>query len=160
MMSEAELKFLLSHVETRDTVWEWGSGRSTFVIASKARRVVSVEHDPAWAVKVMSVGLPNVSVLHHPPDMPFDASAELDGDGETFASYVGAYSGQGIGVVVLDGRARVACARRVAETAPFGPSPGMKVFLHDCEREEYAPIMSYFLPKATEGRLMLLEPRL
>ncbi len=158
MISESELKFLLSHVGPADSVWEWGSGRSTFAIASKVRHITTVEHDPSWAIKVMAQARPNVSVLHYPPDLPFDNAT--DGDGETFASYVAAYSGLGINAVLIDGRARVACARRVGETAPFGPNPGMRIFLHDCEREEYAPIMSYFLPKATEGRLMLLGPRL
>ena len=158
MISAAELQFMLSHVGPRDVVWEWGSGRSTLALARKAARVTTVEHDPAWAIKVTAQAAPNVSVLHIPPNLPFDNTT--DGDGQTFASYVDSYSGLGVSVVLIDGRARVACARRVAETAPFGPNPGMRVFLHDCEREEYAPIMSYFMPKATEGRLMLLEVRL
>jgi hypothetical protein len=34
----------------------------------------------------------------------------------------------------------VAAARWIAERAPFGPHPKMRVLLHDCDRPSYASI--------------------
>ena len=167
-LSQAELDFLGSHVKIADSVWEWGTGETTKYLASRCRRLVSVEHSPMWAVSAISSGQGSSSVLYVPQDQPLIEHTH-DGDGDTHRNYVDIYTGYGVDVVLIDGRARVACARRVAETAPFGPNPGMVVFLHDCERSEYARIWKdresedgpdgYFKRIAVVERLMLMEAR-
>lgn len=158
-----EIEFLRSHLKPTDRVFEWGTGATTKLFSRLCRSVTSVEHDAVFAAKTILEMQPNTSVLHVPPNGPLRYVGD-DGDGDSFRSYVEAYTGAGVDVVLIDGRARVACARRVAETAPFGPTPETRVFLHDWAREEYAPIYlgtdAYFRQIDTRERLMLLGPKL
>jgi SAM-dependent methyltransferase len=61
------IDYLEAHLCSTDTVYEYGSGGSTLFFGAHAGRVISVEHDPAWADAVMAVatklGLSNVTVL-------------------------------------------------------------------------------------------------
>lgn len=170
-LSPEEFDFLKSRLLRTDTVWEWGCGATTTLFSYLCRKVTSVEHHPIYAARAVLGMIRGSSVLYVPPDLAFDAASQDDGDGDTFRSYVESYTGAGVDVVFIDGRARVACARRVAETAPHGPHPEMKVFLHDWERPEYEPIWreesapgagdaGYLRRVETVGRLMLLEARL
>lgn len=138
LMSEAEAAFLARYISPEHTVWEWGAGVSTAWLAQRARNVWAVEHDRNWAVEVLSFAPPNAAVLWVPPDLPIDS--DVDGDRESFRRYVMAYTGKGIDVVLVDGRARVDCLHQVAELAEYGPDPKMSVFLHDSLRPEYAAL--------------------
>lgn len=158
-----ELAFLGSRVGKPDTVWEWGTGESTFYLAYRCRRVISVEHQPPRAAEAVlraaNAGLTNVSILSIPPNLPYVEGTIDDGDLSTFRSYVESYVGRGIDAVVIDGRARIDCARFVVERAPFGPDPLTRFFLHDCERPQYAPIFEMLQEDSRVGRLALLRPR-
>jgi len=157
-----EFEFLRSHLRPTDSVFEWGVGATTTLFSAVCRRVVSVEHIGVFSARSILALRPNAALYHIPTDLPVTDQL-ADGDYETFRSYVDCYQGQGIDVVLIDGRARVACARRVAETAPFGPHPGMRIFLHDWDRKEYAAIYSdpdgYFRMTEAVGRLALMEPK-
>lgn len=143
-MTDNELAFLGSHVGPRDNVFEYGGGMSTAYLSTRCRRLVTVEHQPTRAAELtlglLNAGLTNVSVYAVPPDAPYVEGGDDDGDLATFRSYVQTYTGLGVDVVVIDGRARCAVARWIAERAPYGPHPGLRVFLHDCDREELKPI--------------------
>lgn len=167
-MTRAEVDFLAANIKPTDRVWEWGSGGSTLWLAERCRSVVSVEHQRQFAVDVIHDAPSNVSVLYVPPELPYVEGTEDDGDYETFRSYVNAYTGQGIDVVLIDGRARLWCARHVAENAAYGPHPGMRFFLHDVERSQYDRIWrddpslwgdAWLKPVARAGNLMMLEVR-
>ena len=152
-----------------DSVWEWGTGATTRYLAGRCKRLVSVEHDATWAINAISSGLTNSTVLYVPQDLPLVDPSD-DGDGDTHRSYVETYTGKGVDVVLIDGRARVACARQVAEAAAHGPHPGVRIFLHDWERPEYESIWrdadkfgnseGYFRRVEVVGRLMRMEARL
>jgi len=167
-LSFPEYEFLGNNLKPTDNVWEWGSGNTTTVLSALCRKVTSVEHDPVFAARACLGLMRGVSVLYVPPDLPM-TDPHADGDYDTFRSYVDTYTGQSIDAVLIDGRARVACARRIAETAPFGPHPGLRVFLHDFDRPEYAGIIQtevdgkvtgWFREVSRVGRLMLMEPAL
>lgn len=171
-MTDAEIEFLASVIKPTHRVWEWGSGGSTVWLADRCRRVTSVEHDPKWArsalARIDTLGTTNASVLYVPTDHPWPRPGEelSDGDRDTFRSYIQAYTGKEIDVILIDGRARVDCARQVADGAAYGPNPDTVVLIHDCEREEYAPIwtskkdggLGYFEAGKRVGNLMQLRP--
>lgn len=159
MMTDAELAFLAQGLRPRENLWEWGAGASSPWLARKAARLTSVEHDRMWAQTVLAVLPSTASLIWCPLDR--EPAAGEDGDDNDAWHYVRTYTGEGVTAVILDGRARVACARRVAETAPFGPHAEMRIWLHDCHRPEYEPIWILHLrPVDRVGNLMLLEARL
>lgn len=135
-MTVDEVAFLRSHLLLTDRVWEWGAGWSTGYFAQFVARWTAVEHDRGWARELLPYLRPNTSLLYVPPDKPWDPASLEDGDGDTFHSYVRAYRGKWPDVVIVDGRARVACMAQVYDGSPI---PRV-VLLHDCERSEYADI--------------------
>lgn len=153
-LSDKELEFLGTHVGLQDVVFEWGSGLSTAFLATRCKRLTTVEHQPTRAAEIAlglyNAGKTNVAVYCVPPDLPYQEGGEDDGDLATFHSYVTAYTGQGVDVVLSDGRARVETIRWAVERAPFGPTPAMRWFVHDVDREALAPIF--------KGPERLLEP--
>lgn len=117
-------------MEGRERVFEFGSGQSTRWFSRRARSVVSVEHDAAWASRVEreSEKLANVSVLFR----------DCDGDDLTSSAtdpYVGALSEQrsAFDIVVVDGRARARCL----EVAPECLEAQGLLILDNSDREEY-----------------------
>ncbi len=160
-LNDAELAFLGEYVTRSTTVFEYGSGVSTMYLAPRCRRLITVEHQPAWAAMMTlwahNDGMHNVTVICCPPNMPYVEGTADDGDLSTFRSYVESYTGKSVDVVIIDGRARVETARYVLERAPFGPSPGLSVFLHDADREQYAPILTMFKEEKRVDRLALLR---
>jgi hypothetical protein len=136
--------------------------------------VTAVEHIPEWAMGAMyaAQATRNVSIIYAPPDLPYVEGTDDDGDIATFRTYVTSYVGRGIDVVLIDGRARISCAQWVAEGAPFGPHPDMRIFCHDVDREQLWPIFkdtvdaegnvtakAIFREESRVGRLVLLRVR-
>lgn len=154
-MSSDEIEFLGDHLKSDDLIWEWGSGGSTLWLSSQVKHVTSVEHQPSWARELLQVIPRNVNLIVSTPQKIY-VEGENDGDYETFNRYVDCFpAGWDPSLILIDGRARVACARRVSQLMP---SSGIPVFLHDCEREEYREIWEKWLrPTKTVGRLMRLE---
>lgn len=160
-MTPGETAFLAAHLKSTDVAWEWGSGSSSTWLARRVRSVTSVEHQAHYAASLIKSAPSNLSVLFIPPSSPYVEGGEDDGDLTTFKDYVECFQGRNVDVIVVDGRARTWCCRHIAETAPFGPFPGQRIFLHDCDRSQYAPIWETHLREvARVERLMLLEPRL
>lgn len=167
-MSNEEIEFLDRSLSPRDRVWEWGSGSSTLWLSERCKRVTSVEHKRHFAANVIAAAPANLSLLYVPVDATYIEGTEDDGDLQTFRHYVQCYNGGDIDVVLFDGRARVACAQQVAEHSTFGPHPGMKFFLHDCDRAQYDPIWrddeakgwrAWFDPVERVGSLLLMKWR-
>lgn len=167
-MTPEEIAFLEKGLTPQSRVWEWGSGGSTLWLAKRVQRVTTVEHQKAHALSVIGWAPENVSVLYIQPDFPYTEGGADDGDLETFRSYAGAYTGENIDVVLIDGRARLWCARQVAENSHFGPHPEMSFYLHDCERGIYDRIWkddhslwgdSWFTPVERVGNLVKMEMR-
>lgn len=156
-LTEPELQFLASHVRLTDVVFEFGTGMTTSFLASRCKQLTAVEHIPTLAAQAVLCayhsGQRNVSVLSVPPGMPYQDGGEDDGDLATFREYVQSYSGRGVDVVLLDGRARCAAALWIAERAPFGPHPGLKVFLHDVDRPQLEPIWKDQVVPGEDGPL-------
>jgi hypothetical protein len=87
-------------------VFEYGAGNSTLWYAARCARVRSVDHDRTW-VDAISARMPaNVELLHRPTGGD-DVEAPA---GDEYVEAIGAPDAYD--VVVIDGRARVACARR------------------------------------------------
>lgn len=122
-------------------VFEWGSGSSTLWLAARAKEVVSVEHDGAWAREVQahldaSSEGSKVSLSHVGPQTDGHIRSKKRGfEGQFFDNYVAAIlDTQGkFDLIVIDGRAREAClTMAVARLAPGG-----RILLDDFRRKRY-----------------------
>lgn len=171
-MTPAETSLLERNLKRTDNVFEWGSGASTLWLAARVRHVTSVEHQIHFAEELLArldaTDGADVSLLFVPPNERYTEGTEDDGEFSAFRDYVSCYTGRGATVAIIDGRARVACARWIMECAQFGPSPSLRVFLHDAQREQYADIWrddpergwkSWFSVVERVDNLMLLAPR-
>ena len=155
------MEFLLANVRPDDRVFEYGSGETTLRLVERCRYITCVEHKGVYAGRMIAAlyGRPNASVIYAPPDLPYVEGTPDDGDLATFRTYVESYVGKGIDVVLVDGRARVESVRYVLERAPFGPHPELRLFAHDIERPELAPILEMMREESRVGRLALLRVR-
>jgi hypothetical protein len=97
-------------------VFEYGSGYSTLFWASRAKEVVSVEHDRAWYEKIAKLAPDNVQLILAPIEREeADPSPELR---EQFDAYAGAIDGR-FHIIVVDGyarsRVRYLCAQKALQ---------------------------------------------
>ncbi|MFZ2014510.1 MAG: class I SAM-dependent methyltransferase [Nocardioides sp.] len=156
-----EIEVWLSALPRPARVFEYGAGASTVWLARRSGEVVSVEHDPGFAVAMEALlsTVPNATMLLRPPTpsgRPAVPSAKEGYAGLDFASYVAAIdevSGD-FDLVVIDGRAREASLERALPRLADG---GIVVFDNTRRRRyrraiEAAPVV--------ERRLRGLTPTL
>jgi hypothetical protein len=129
-------EFLASRVDSR--IFEWGSGASTFWLASRSATVQSVEHDVDWAA-AMQRDLPsNAAVRAVVPQRrsPVVVGSRKAGfSGLDFTDYVAAIDEtEGpYDLIVVDGRAREACLERAVKRL----APGGLIVFDNVERRRY-----------------------
>lgn len=153
-------RWLESYIDSHMKVFEWGSGGSTIFFARHASRVISIEHDLAWfravSARLVVASLDGVQLLHVPPDLCTDYSSPLEEgamkrykstdtrfENELFFRYAGSileYPDEYFDVVMVDGRARIACLylslRKVTD--------GGAVILDNSDRAHYATALDLF----------------
>ena len=151
-MTEAESGLIFSHITQNAIVLEYGSGKSTRSIASKCKSITAIEHQPSWYNTVLATLPENASLLLRTPDLPYQEGGD-DGSYEQFKSYVDAPLGSTFDIVIIDGRARVACA---AMCQLLCKSDGL-VFVHDFERSEYQAVLEYLDLVSLVGKMALLK---
>lgn len=117
--AEAVERFLAAR--TGAEVFEYGSGASSLWLARRAARVVSVEHDAAWAgpVAARAGAFPNLTLRLVEPARSdrVDAMRSVRAaPGLDFTAYVRAIEAAGgpFDLVVIDGRCRPQCLRAAA----------------------------------------------
>ena len=113
-------------------VFEYGAGNSTLWYAERCAAVTSVEHDPGWVATLRQRLPANVELLHRATTG--DAVDAPDDD-----PYVTALEDPGaFDIVVIDGRARLACARRVLPRL----APNALAILDNADRRSLAAILA------------------
>jgi hypothetical protein len=132
-------------------VFEYGSGGSTLFFASRVRKLVSVEHDPAWHAEVSRVirdeRLDHCDYRLLPPanretrgvpDAPTFVTYTGDGfPGVTFTDYarsIEEFPDASLDMVSVDGRARNSCIFHAKPKV----KPGGYLVLDNAERDDYA----------------------
>jgi hypothetical protein len=133
--------------------FEYGSGASSLWLAARSGEVHTVEHDAGFA-RVMrdaitSAGLDSKVTLHEVPadvvDVPVTRSGRRGEDAVDYTSYTRSIEIPGglFDLVIVDGRARVACLQAAVSKL----APGGLVVFDDAQRLRYrAGIRSVGLP--------------
>ncbi|MBM9606615.1 hypothetical protein [Desulfopila inferna] len=131
------LDFLADRIRPFMTVFEYGSGNSTFWWSERVKRLISCEHDKEWYAEFRS-------------KMPADITYLLrraKGGSREYAMEITTY-GSIFDVVVIDGRDRVDCAKNsVSALRPNGV-----IVWDNSDRDEYRDGYD-FLHKAAFKRL-------
>jgi predicted O-methyltransferase YrrM len=140
----AEVEHHLDALTGRARVFEYGSGASTMWLGRRAGEVHSVEHDKGFYA-FLAPQLDSLSHVHlrlvepQPSLQPRTPSRRRGHEGLDFTDYVASIDDVpgAFDLVVVDGRARVASARRaLPRLAPDG-----LLVLDNANRDEYAAIV-------------------
>ena len=148
--------------------FEFGSGRSTLFFAKRMKWVTSVEHANGWHNKVKKMlvteGIDNAELLLAAPDPAFRlpqlsslqqmriSAEDYPAKDELFDDYyqtINRFEDESLDLVVVDGRARVSCARAAI---PKLKSGGI-LLLDNSERARYAVVHQWLAqwPKLVTG---------
>lgn len=132
-----EVDFLLQALRPDQTVLEWGAGGSTIEIARRVKKVYSIEHDTMiWYSRVRDEitleGLEEKIILVHVPKNKEEPEGH-DGAQEHYRDYIAfpRNFNRTFDVVLIDGRARVECAKVAAELL----APDGIIFIHDYKHD-------------------------
>lgn len=140
------IDWLDAYLKPEMSVFEYGAGGSTLYLAKRVRNVVSVEHDEGFYQLVKEIlsqrANPNCQLMLHKPEPceesdPAFASYQEKYQGLCFESYVKAidsYPDQSFDLVLVDGRARMACVKRALAKI----KPGGALMLDNSNRPAYA----------------------
>ncbi len=115
------IDFIKERLKKQHSVFEFGSGNSTFFYAKYAGLVVSVEHDKAWYDKIISKKPENAELVY----------CELVYDGDYCR--VPLKLEEKFDIIIVDGRDRVNCCKQAVEAL----SDKGVIVLDDSEREIY-----------------------
>ena len=122
------IDFIADRIQKSHTIFEFGSGNSTFYYAQRAKKVVSVEHDKAWYDKISATKPMNSEMIF----------CELQKNGDY--SKMPESMGQKFDIIIVDGRDRVNCCfHSIGALSESGV-----IVLDDSERESYADAVSFF----------------
>lgn len=112
--------------EEKLSVWEWGSGSSTFFFAKRAKALISVEHNPRWHREAQGavLGRSNCLIeliesepipLGHDPRNPdhYCAAGRVGHNFRLYASFIDSFGE--FDLIVVDGAVRPSCMKHAKE---------------------------------------------
>lgn len=115
------IDFITNRITDDLIIFEFGSGNSTFFYASKAKKVVSVEHDESWYMQIRDKTPANADILYQVLEYGGEYCKTMTRQPFKFD------------IVVVDGRDRVNCMLNAVE----GLTETGVVVLDDSERTAY-----------------------
>lgn len=125
------IDFIKERIKKQHTVFEFGSGNSTFFYARYAGIVVSVEHDKEWYDKIVKEKPENSEMIF----------CELVRGGDY--CHMPMKLEEKFDVIIVDGRDRVNCCKQAADAL----SASGVVVLDDSEREFYREAVDFLVKK-------------
>ncbi len=125
------IDFIKTRLKHQHTVFEFGSGNSTFFYAKYAGIVVSVEHDKEWYDKIINTKPENAELIY----------CELVRDGDYCR--VPLKLEETFDIIIVDGRDRVNCCKQAIHAV----SEKGVIVLDDSEREFYKEGINFLVKK-------------
>lgn len=151
-MAPSEVELIVKYLNKDMIVLEYGSGGSTTFFPKYVKMYHSIEHDKTWFNRVGDELPENARLYWVPQNFPRTQPTRR----EQFVDYVEYINSIGVpkyNAVLIDGRARVACAIEVIRYLTFDSV----VFLHDSNRAEYLPIFNIYDVIEKAGSLRVLK---
>jgi len=149
-------EWLDGYLQKNMTVFEWGSGGSTFYFSKKVKSVASVEHSPEWyervRISMRHERVENCDYFLIPPQksiiarfLPYRSYTYVSKTFkehenlffQNYACKIDEYPNETFDLVVVDGRARAACMGRAIKKI----KKGGVLLLDNSERSLYFPAM-------------------
>ena len=125
------IDFIKDRLKKHHTIFEFGSGNSTYFYAKYAGIVVSVEHDKEWFDKIVSTKPENAELIY----------CELVRDGDYCR--VPLKLEENFDIIIVDGRDRVNCCKQAVNSV----SEKGVIVLDDSERPDYREGISFLINK-------------
>jgi hypothetical protein len=125
------IDFIKERLSKQHTVFEFGSGNSTFFYAKYAGVVVSVEHDKEWYDKIVGSKPENAELIY----------CELVRDGDYCR--MPTKLEETFDIIIVDGRDRVNCCKQAVNAV----SENGVIVLDDSEREFYREGVNFLIKK-------------
>ena len=125
------IDFIKERISKQHSVFEFGSGNSTFFYAKYAGKVVSVEHDQEWYNKIVTTKPDNAEMIF----------TELKPNGDYCRMPV--KLDQKFDIIIVDGRDRVNCCKQAVNAL----TPEGVVVLDDSERDFYNEAIMFLKDK-------------
>jgi hypothetical protein len=128
--------WVAANLPPKARVFEFGGGGSTLWLQDQAAVVTTVEHDTQWHAVLAADLPPTATLLLRPPTR--SGTVTSDAMSGYFDDYTGSIDGEpgaSLDLVIVDGRARVECARRAMQKV----RPGGLLLLDDTGRARYQP---------------------
>jgi hypothetical protein len=125
------IDFIKERLKKQHTVFEFGSGNSTYFYAKYAGIVVSVEHDKEWYDKVVKTKPENAKLVY----------CELVRDGDYCRIPIRLE--ETFDIIIVDGRDRVNCCKQAVNAV----SSNGVIVLDDSERDFYKEGINFLISK-------------
>lgn len=169
-MTTEAITWLDANISSSDTIFEWGSGASTFWLANKCNHIYSAEYFKAFYYYLKEQKedylYDNITLLLREPDAVKDSryiakySSAAGLSFKNFCHSIEDYPSRSFDCVVVDGRVRAQCIHLAMKSVKRG---GILV-VDDTDRVEYSTPLTEYLPrfervwhfkgkKATTGRV-------
>jgi hypothetical protein len=131
-------RYLRDQIRPGSRVFEYGGGGSTLWLLDRGAHVTTVEHDPDWhRALAAAAAAPNAEVLLRAPLTSGSLrSVEAEGYFDDYVKTIRDYD-ERFDLVIVDGRARVACVLESIERVV----PGGMLLLDDSQRRRYRPAL-------------------
>jgi hypothetical protein len=123
------IDFIKERLKKQHTVFEFGSGNSTYFYAKHAGIVVSVEHDKEWYDKIVKTKPENAELIY----------CELVRDGDYCRMPIKLE--ETFDIIIVDGRDRVNCCKQAVKAV----SANGVIVLDDSERDFYKEGIAFLI---------------
>lgn len=151
-MTKGEQNIIIKYLEDNMIMLEWGSGGSTTYFPRFVSTYHSIEHNKTWYHRVYNELPSNAKLYYVPNNLPRTIPSKR----EQFVDYVEQVHYIGVDIfnaVLIDGRARVSCAKEVVNFI----NEKSIVFLHDCHRKEYEEVFEIYDMIDRAGNLAVMK---
>jgi hypothetical protein len=119
-------------------VFEYGGGGSTLWLEDRGAIITTVEHDESWYRQLAVQLAPSAELLFRPPTASGSVtSAIAPGFFDEYAAAIDEQPDSSLDFVIVDGRSRIACARRALQKV----KPEGLLLVDDTDRERYEPVI-------------------
>lgn len=144
-MSSKQIDLIKSYLLSNYIMLEYGAGGSTLFFSKFVDKYISIEHDASWIEKIKNnlIEPSNIQIHHcatnNPIQLPVWQGSEEDF--KNYINYVDEIQYKKYDAVLIDGRARLYCAKKILNYI----DDQSIVFFHDFfERPRYHDVLKYY----------------